>query len=97
MKSRDRVHELALRAPVVAMTMNLEPDRPADCGGDPEWVADLFETLREGDLDVALAGLESLVRAMRKAAKARRVLATVEPSLIREGLEVRATRRGTRL
>ena len=82
--------------------MNLEPDRPgadhvAARDGDPEWVADLFDTLREGDLDVALAGLESLVRTMRKAAKARRVLATLQPSLICQGLEVRASRRGSAL
>jgi len=82
--------------------MNLKPDRPgADhievCDGNPEWVADLFDTLGEGDLDVALAGLESLLRTMRKAAKARRILATLQPGLICQGLEVRASRRGSAL
>lgn len=65
--------------------------------GDPEWVADLFDTLHDGDLDATLAGLESLLRTIRKAAKARRMLAGLQPSLICRGLEVRATRRGSGL
>lgn len=64
--------------------------------GDPEWVADLFDILHEGDVEASLAGLESLLRSMRKAAKARHVLAGLEPGLIGRGLEVRATRRGSR-
>ncbi len=87
---------------MVSMTMNFQSERPADDesdihGGDPEWVADLFDTIRDGDLEVALAGFESILRPMRKAAKARRVLATLQPSLICQGLEVRSSRRGSHL
>jgi hypothetical protein len=60
---------------------------------DPEWVADLFDTLRQGDLEVAIAGLESLLVTLRHAARARRVLATLRPSLICQGLRVSASRR----
>lgn len=62
--------------------------------GDPEWVADLFETLRAGDLDAVIDQLDELLRVMRRAAKARRMLATVDPELLREGLALRAKRSG---
>lgn len=54
--------------------------------GDVEWVADLFDTLRSGDLDAVVDQLDEFIRVMRKAAKARRMLATVDPLLLREGL-----------
>lgn len=54
--------------------------------GDTEWVVDLFETLHAGDLDAVADRLDELVRVIRKAAKARRMLVTVDPSLLREGL-----------
>ena len=60
---------------------------------DPEWVADLVDTFRAGDLDVAVADLTALLQTMRRAAKARRILSTVSPSLLQQGLEVRAGRR----
>lgn len=60
---------------------------------DPEWVADLFDTMRAGDLDGALTGLESVVQSVRRAAKARRILAHIEPSLLCQGLRVSALRR----
>lgn len=60
---------------------------------DPEWVADLFDTLRQDDLDGALTSLESVVQSMRRAAKAKRILARVEPSLLCQGLRVSALRR----
>jgi len=63
--------------------------------GDPEWVADLFDTFRAGDLDVAVTNLDALVGTLRRAAKARRVLTTVQPSLLRQGLEISACRRRT--
>ena len=62
--------------------------------GDVEWVADLFDTVREGDLDAAIGQLEDLARVMRKAAKARRILATVDPRLRRKGLVLRQSRVG---
>jgi hypothetical protein len=61
----------------------------------PEWVADLFDATRAGDVEVAIAGLESLIAIMRKSAKARQILATLEPGLLRQGLQVSVTRRGT--
>jgi Lon protease-like protein len=60
--------------------------------GDPEWVADLFDTMQAGDLDAVVNQLDELVRVMRKAAKARRMLASVEPDLLRAGLAARAQR-----
>ena len=60
--------------------------------GDPEWVADLLDTMRTGDLDTVIDQLYELLRLTRRAAKARRMLATVDPELIRAGLQVRAAR-----
>jgi hypothetical protein len=62
--------------------------------GDAEWVADLFDTFRAGDVDAVVDQLDELVRVMRKAAKARRMLATVEPSLLRLGLVLCNSRTG---
>jgi hypothetical protein len=58
--------------------------------GDPEWVVELFDTMQAGDLDAVVDELDELVRVMRKAAKARQMLASVEPDLIRAGLAARA-------
>ena len=60
--------------------------------GDPDWVAELFDTMQAGDLDAVVDQLDELVRVMRKAAKARRILASVEPDLLRAGLAARAQR-----
>lgn len=62
--------------------------------GDPEWVADLLDTMRAGDLDAVVDQLDELLGVMRRAAKARRMIATVDPELVRAGLQVRAARRG---
>ena len=70
------------------------PDTLPFEAGDPEWVADLFDTLRAGDLDAVIDQLDELLRVMRRAAKARRMLATVDPELLRAGLQVRAARGG---
>ena len=59
---------------------------------DTEWVADLIETFRAGDLDVALAEVDALCRTLRRAVNARRALTTISPSLLKRGLEVRAGR-----
>ena len=60
--------------------------------GDPEWVADLLDTMRTGDLDVVVDQLGDLLLLMRRAAGARRMLATADPELVRAGLQVRAAR-----
>ena len=60
--------------------------------GDPEWVADLFDTMQAGDLDAVVDQLDELVRVMRRAAKARRILASVGPDLLRAGLTMRNQR-----
>ena len=60
--------------------------------GDPEWVADLLDTMRTGDLDTVIDQFDELLGLMRRAAKARRILATLDPKLVRAGLQVRATR-----
>ena len=52
--------------------------RPFEAG-DPEWVADLFD---------------ELLRVMRRAAKARRMLASIDPALLRAGRQLRAGRVG---
>ena len=62
--------------------------------GDPAWVADLFDTLRAGDLDAIVDRLDEVLRLMRKAAKARRMLATVDPMLLHEGLALCESRGG---
>lgn len=63
--------------------------------GDAEWVADLLDTFRAGDLDAALDILDALLATMRKAAKARRMLKAVDVPLLRAGLELSARRVGT--
>jgi len=63
--------------------------------GDPEWVADLFDTLRAGGLDAVVGQLDEVLRLMRKAAKARRMLATVDPMLLHEGLALCESRGGS--
>lgn len=60
--------------------------------GDPEWVAGLFDTMQSGDLDAVVDQLDDLLRRMRKAANARRMLASVGPDLLQAGLAVRAQR-----
>lgn len=59
---------------------------------DPEWVADLFDTMRAGDLEGALASLESVVESVRRATKARRILDYVEPRLLCQGLRISVLR-----
>ena len=60
--------------------------------GDVEWVADLFDTMHAGDLDVVVDRLDEVIRLARKAAKARRMLATVDPRLLQQGLALHRTR-----
>ena len=66
---------------------------PFDAGG-PEWVADLFNTLRAGDLDAIADQLDEVLRHVREAAKARRTLASVDPMLLHEGLALCELRGG---
>ena len=61
---------------------------------DPEWVANLLDTVRAGELDAIVDHLEELLGLMRRASKARTMLATVDPQLVRAGHQVRAARGG---
>ena len=61
---------------------------------DPECVADLLDTMRTGDLDTVIDQLDEILGLMRRAAKARRMLATVDPELVRAGLQLRVVRGG---
>ena len=60
--------------------------------GDVEWVADLFDTMRTGDLDAVAEQLDEVAHRVRKAAKARRMLATVDPRLLSDGLALHRSR-----
>jgi hypothetical protein len=62
--------------------------------GDVEWVADLFDTVHAGDLDAVVDRLDEVIRLARRAAKARRMLATVDPELLRQGLTRARSRKG---
>lgn len=68
-------------------TLPIEP-------GDVEWVADLFHTMREGDLDAVAEQLDDVAHRVRKAAKARRMLATVDQRLLTDGLALHHARSG---
>jgi hypothetical protein len=60
--------------------------------GDVEWAADLIDTYREGDIESTVAYLDEMLTRLRKAAKARRLLASVEPVLLRDALGLATTR-----
>ena len=60
---------------------------------DIEWAGDLFGTMREGDLEAVAEQLDEAHR-VRKAAKARRMLSTVAPRLLAEGLALHRARSG---
>lgn len=62
--------------------------------GDVEWVADLFDTLRAGDIDAVVDRLDEVARLARKSAKARRMLGTVGPRLLSQGLALHRVRGG---
>ena len=62
--------------------------------GDDEWVADLFDTMRGGDLDAVAEQLDDVAHRVRKAAKARRMVATVDPKLLADGLALHRARSG---
>jgi hypothetical protein len=62
--------------------------------GDAEWDADLFDTMCAGDLDAVVKHLRQRTRLVRKAAKARRMLAMVDPRVLGEGLVLHRARMG---
>lgn len=64
------------------------PQPPLFEEADPEWVADLFDTMRAGDLDSVVDRLDEVIWVMRKAAKARRILASINAGGLRAGLEL---------
>lgn len=53
---------------------------------DVEWTADLIDTYRAGDIDTTVEALEAMLARLRKAAKAKRMLVSVEPMILREAL-----------
>ena len=87
------VHSATLPSLALDMSSHQLADALPFQAGDPEWVADLLETFRSGDLDAVINELDSLLSLMRKASKARRMLASVEPDLLREGLLLATSRR----
>jgi hypothetical protein len=62
--------------------------------GYVEWVADRFDTMCAGDLDAVVEHLDHLTRLARKAAKARRMLATVDSRVVGERLVLHRARMG---
>jgi hypothetical protein len=58
-------------------------------------VADLIETYRAGDIDVAVENLEWLLGKLKRAAKARRALARASERQLRGALLLRDQRTGT--
>ena len=65
--------------------------------GEVEWAADLIDTYREGDIETTVAQLDGMLTRLRKAAKARRMLASVEPVLLRDALGLATARKGIEL
>jgi hypothetical protein len=62
--------------------------------GDVKWVAGLFDTMREGDLDAVAEQSDDVAHRVLKAVKARRMLATVDPTLLTDGLSLQRARTG---
>jgi hypothetical protein len=62
--------------------------------GDVEGVADLFDFIRAGDINAVVEQLDEVTQLARKAAKARRMLATVDPWLLGQGLTPHRSRIG---
>ena len=88
------VHSLRVGALEGGMETSRSPATLPFEAGDHEWVADLLDTMRAGDLGAVIDQLDELLGLMRRAAKARTMLATVDPELVRAGLQVRAARGG---
>ncbi len=88
------VHSTPIAALEGDMQTSTAPETLPVEAGDAPWVADLFETLRAGDLDATVERLDELASVMRKAVKARQMLATVEPNLPRAGLALCDDRSG---
>lgn len=59
---------------------------PGTAADDVMWAADLLATYRAGDIDTTVQALEDMLARLRKAAKARRMLGSVEPVVLREAL-----------
>lgn len=88
------VHSATLH--VLDIDMYIDEDASAALpfqAGDAEWVADLLDTFRDGDLDALVEQFGALLASLRQAAKARQILAGVNPGLLREGMRLRSTRR----
>jgi hypothetical protein len=68
--------------------------RPAPAHDDPQWAAELLDTYFEGDLDVTIAIVEGLLRRLRKASKARRMLGCVPHATLKAAFKLRGIRPG---
>ena len=80
-----------------AMTTTIPPThgrRPAPVPDDPEWAAELLDTYLEGDLEVTIAILEGLLRRLRKASQARRMLRGVPETTLAAACRLRGIRPG---
>ena len=90
----EAVHEDRVAPPTGAM--NKTDDHAQDALAniaDPEWVADLLDTMAAGDAELTAEALEGVVNRLRKASKARRLLIGVPAAVVQAGLAVRAERR----
>ncbi|CAA9400942.1 MAG: hypothetical protein AVDCRST_MAG75-2137 [uncultured Propionibacteriaceae bacterium] len=87
-----RVHEPPDRVPTWRMDTTERTDGLLLNGSDPEWVADLLDTMAEGDHDATAEALEGLARRLRKAAKAKHMLGQVPAASICLAFELRQSR-----
>jgi hypothetical protein len=79
--------------------MNIAETTPTDMPldlrvGDVEWAVELIDTYRAGDIESTVEFLDEMLTRLRKAARARPMLATTDPVLLREALGLAATRGG---
>jgi hypothetical protein len=88
------VHSTPVGALEGDMQSCLSPETLPIEAGDVEWVADLFDTMCAGDLDAVVKHLDQRTRLARKAAKARRMLATVDSRVVGERLVLHRARMG---
>ena len=86
------VHSTPLGALEGIMQTRPAPETLPIEAGDIEWVADPFGTMREGDFEAVVEQLEKVAHRVGKAAKARRMLATVDPELLADGLVLHRAR-----
>ncbi len=88
-----RVHERTAWVPISGMDTTDDSGGLATAGADGRaWVADLLDTMAEGDMDATAETLEGLARRLRKASKARHALTRVPAAAIKAAFELRSNR-----